>query len=173
MEVFTQTKSALQTILEQSWVGNVSVLLPPPSAYLFMHQQSDLKRVKDCLPLMSNTFPQSCLHVWSQLHFIQLSVSSLRNLYENAPDCFHGCSSLDPGLIWMQEAFYTSNSVLSTKIYEQIYIFIVVTCIKHVKAVIICIYLFFNFRSPLYFNTECSFFFGVECHMSLIGWTRV
>lgn len=106
-------------MLKKSWVGNFSCLLPPPSAYLFMHQQSDLKRVKDCFPLMSNTFPRSCLPVWSQLHFIQLSISSSGNLYENAPDCFHGCSKTGSCLIWIQKTYTTSLAVSWTDL--QIY----------------------------------------------------
>lgn len=150
--------SALQTRLQRSWVGDLSSLLPPPSAYLFMHQRSDLKRVKDCLPLMSNTFPQSRPHVWSQLHFIQLSVSSLRNLYENAPDCFHGWSSTDSCLMRMQETYYIYNS---TWIYGQTW-----------NAM--SIYIFPKsppFTIPLCFDTESSSFSGLECHTSLFGRT--
>lgn len=55
---------------------------------LLMHQQSDLRRVKACLLFMSNTIPQPCLSVWSQLHFILLSISSFENSL-----CFHRCSS--------------------------------------------------------------------------------
>lgn len=55
---------------------------------LLMHQQSDLRRVKACLRFMSNTIPQTCLSVWSQLHFILLSISSFENSL-----CFHRCSS--------------------------------------------------------------------------------
>lgn len=51
---------------------------------LLMHQQSDLRRVKACLLFMSNTIPQTCLSVWSQQHFILLSISSFENSL-----CFH------------------------------------------------------------------------------------
>lgn len=69
-----------------------------PVHILFMHQQSDLKRFEDCLPLMS--FPRSCLPVWSRQHFMQLSISSLGILVEKAPD--GGSSSTDPWQIWMK-----------------------------------------------------------------------
>lgn len=72
---------------------------------------------------MSNTFPQSCLPVWSQLLFVQVSISSWRNLYENAPDCFHKyrlLSNMNAGGVLTLQQHPARGCI-------------VVTCIKHVN----------------------------------------